>query len=708
MNVARSRKKMDLKTNLGTAIVCCWMWLGLVHSDGRVCLEANAESCEECIQAGQNCGWCSQAEFLRHGVLPMARCDDIESLKRRGCPMEHIENPKGSVRIISDKNLTGVENGKKVNSEDVSQIQTQKLIVKLRPGEPQTFSLQFQRAEDYPIDLYYLVDLSLSQQDDLENMKRLGIELERKLQKTTTDFRIGLGILQKNSCTAGEICGSQFSFKNVLSLTSDGARFNTLLNSQTFTASQNSSEDGTDAIMQAVVCGDTTGWRSVTKMLVYYTNTGLHFARDGKGSGLLPNDGKCHIDSQGVYTLNHHHDHPSISQLAQKLADNNIHLFFAVNEEFKDIYKMFHDSIPKSEVGILTPNSSDVIKLILDAYHALSFAVILENSSLPEGVTMHSTVYCNNNTVHTEEDSSKCSGIHTGDKVKFDIHITAKKCPKNEQEATIQLKPTGFNEKVEITLKFLCECECHKQEITKRPDCNEGNGKIECGVCKCNEGRIGRFCECNIDEIYREDMLASCRKDNASLVCSGNGDCICGECECKKRENPNEYISGKYCECDNFSCDRFNGLLCGGNGICHCGKCECLPTFTGSACHCSIDMDSCKSPNGRICNNKGICECGQCRCTEGFTGPTCEHCPTCSGVCTDLKDCVLCKAFKKGPKKEICDQCGFEVTLVDRPDELPQSLCRFMDPDIGNFCFSYFFNNQNVPEVHVVKIPVWC
>ena len=36
-------------------------------------------------------------------------------------------------------------------------------------------------------------------------------------------------------------------------------------------------------------------------------------------------------------------------------------------------------------------------------------------------------------------------------------------------------------------------------------------------------------------------------------------------------------MSGDYCECDNFSCDRYNGELCSGpdHGVCQCGKCVC-------------------------------------------------------------------------------------------------------------------------------------
>lgn len=58
-------------------------------------------------------------------------------------------------------------------------------------GQPQTFKLKFKRAEDYPIDLYYLMDLSYSMEDDLVNVKKLGTSLMEKMSKITSDFRIG-------------------------------------------------------------------------------------------------------------------------------------------------------------------------------------------------------------------------------------------------------------------------------------------------------------------------------------------------------------------------------------------------------------------------------------------------------------------------------------------------------------------------------------
>lgn len=51
--------------------------------------------------------------------------------------------------------------------------------------------MKFRRALGYPIDLYYLMDLSYSMLDDLEKVKKLGGELLRALESTTPSRRIG-------------------------------------------------------------------------------------------------------------------------------------------------------------------------------------------------------------------------------------------------------------------------------------------------------------------------------------------------------------------------------------------------------------------------------------------------------------------------------------------------------------------------------------
>lgn len=57
---------------------------------------------------------------------------------------------------------------------------------------------------------------------------------------------------------------------------------------------------------------DQIGWRNVTRLLVFSTDAGFHFAGDGKLGGIvLPNDGKCHLENN-VYTMSHYYVSSSI------------------------------------------------------------------------------------------------------------------------------------------------------------------------------------------------------------------------------------------------------------------------------------------------------------------------------------------------------------------------------------------------------------
>ncbi|KAM6900663.1 integrin beta-1a isoform 1-T1 [Xenentodon cancila] len=726
---------MDLKLILMTTLLGVFYYCN-AQKDGNECISANAKYCGECIQAGAKCGWCKDPNFLKQGETVSARCDELQSLIKRGCNEGMIENPHGAKKVLKNKAVTNrkklAEQArlKKLKPEEITQVQPQKLSLTLRSGEPQSFDLKFKRAEDYPIDLYYLMDLSYSMKDDLENVKNLGTSLMLEMSKITSDFRIGFGsFVEKtvmpyisttpakllNPCTGDQNCTSPFSYKNVLKLTSDGKLFNTLVGQQHISGNLDSPEGGFDAIMQVAVCGEQIGWRNVTRLLVFSTDAGFHFAGDGKLGGIvLPNDGKCHLENN-IYTMSHYYDYPSIAHLVQKLSDNNIQTIFAVTEEFQPVYQELKNLIPKSAVGTLSANSSNVINLIIDAYNSLSSEVILENSKLPEGVTIAYTSHCKNGVVSDGENGRKCSNISIGDEVRFSISITSKGCPKDGKSETIKIKPLGFTEEVEVTLNFICECECHKEGIKNSPDCHFGNGTFECGACKCNEGRVGRQCECSSNEVATEDMDRTCRKDNGTDICSNNGECVCGTCECKKRDNPEERYSGQYCECDNFNCDRSGNKLCGGHGRCDCRVCICDPMWTGSACDCSLDNRTCIASNGQICNGRGTCECGTCKCTDPkFQGPTCEACPTCPGVCIEHKECVECLAFGTGEKKDKCEEaCStFKVIKVKDRDKLPQPNdanypvmhCKERDANDCWFYYTYAVNNTE-KEVHVVEKP---
>ena len=78
------------------------------------------------------------------------------------------------------------------------------------------------------------------------------------------------------------------------------------------------------------------------------------------------------------------------------------------------------------------------------------------------------------------------------------------------------------------------------------------------------------------------------------------------------------------------------------------------------------------------------------------------------------RDCVQCKAFNKGEKKERCDEeCShFNVVLVDQREKLPQpgqydalTHCKEKDIDDCWFYYTYSVDSSNKAVVHVVKTP---
>lgn len=53
--------------------------------------------------------------------------------------------------------------------------------------------LNYSQAEDYPVDLYYLMDLSSSMSDDKAKLSKLGNLLAETMVEITTNFRLGFG-----------------------------------------------------------------------------------------------------------------------------------------------------------------------------------------------------------------------------------------------------------------------------------------------------------------------------------------------------------------------------------------------------------------------------------------------------------------------------------------------------------------------------------
>ncbi|XP_026534756.1 integrin beta-2 [Notechis scutatus] len=512
------------------------------------CTKYNVKTCQDCIESGPGCAWCKKRNFTKIGEPDSARCNTKQQLLEKGCD-GNIIFPESFVHPVSSD-----------QSNTKKQIYPEEVRLHLRPEQPAVFNVTFQRGEDYPIDLYYLMDLSFSMDDDLQIVKKLGGDLLKALQSITKRARIGFGAFVdktvlpfvnthpeklQNPCPTKETkCQPPFAFRHVLSLTDDIQSFQEEVGKQHISGNLDAPEGGLDAMMQAAVCEKKIGWKNVTRLLVYTTDDGFHFAGDGKlGAILTPFDGQCHLE------------------------DN--------------MYKKSNEYIT------------------------------------------------------------------------FQVQITATSCVENQ---TLTLQPLGFTDFTTVRIHSRCNCECD-EELPNKSDCN-GQGNINCGICRCNAGYVGKNCNCKTGGKTSKELEKSCRKDNSSVICSGLGDCVCGQCICHTMADNQKHIYGSFCECDNINCELHDGKVCGGKGrgTCDCGKCKCDAKYDGTACQCLASTKKCRNQNGNVCSLRGQCQCNTCKCNGRYQPPFCEECPGCPSPCDRYISCVECRAFGTGPFEKNCSE----------------------------------------------------
>ncbi|XP_061782237.1 integrin beta-2 isoform X2 [Nerophis lumbriciformis] len=642
---------------------------------------------------------CQATNFTKAGEQEAARCETQAKLRERGCREEEIIYPASVQQIVKAESLSN-----SFNMQEPVQLSPQKISLKLRPGLPTTFSVSFKRVEGYPVDLYYLMDLSFSMRDDLENVKGLGKDLLAALNKITQHAQIGFGAFvdktvlpytntNKNKlqkpCDENYECQASFGYRHVLSMTPRSDEFRNVVTAQSISGNLDSPEGSLDAMMQAAVCGSKIGWRnSSTRLLVLATDDGFHMAGDGKLAGILePNDEQCHM-TNNLYTKTNLMDYPSVGQLAMQLEENNILPIFAVTKDVENMYKQLSKMIPKSEVGVLSHDSNNVVQLIESAYNRLSSKVTLTHDNLPENVRVVYTPRCED--ARQEGDNKGvCDNVLVGQKISFDVTVTADACINNK---SFSIRPLGIKDTLTVELSTNCECQCKNPSESEHPHCG-GKGRISCGICSCSQGFVGQFCECSIRNKDEPTQRSSCQREKG-IDCEGRGDCVCGRCQCHTTASGSSY-HGDFCECDDEHCEKFQNRLCGGNGRCNCGQCECYPGFDGSACQCTVSEEGCRTLNNTICYGRGICKCNRCECKDGYQRPHCQTCLGCPDPCQIKLNCIECLGFDSGPFKKNCSLVCGESVLHDMVDQFTFSSKQCKEKDVEG-CWIKFKLDQLV------------
>ncbi|CAH4035475.1 unnamed protein product [Pieris brassicae] len=648
-----------------------------------VCIEH--EECGPCLSAASHCRWCADPYY----PTTAPRCNDDESLVAFGCGQGTIERPEKPVwEVVENSSLQDVLPDGLV----AVQLQPQRIKLSLKARETKKIKFQYRPAKNYPLDLYYLMDLTWSMKDDKKTLVSLRDDLPEMLKNLTDNFRLGFGSFAEkpimpfisvdsgrraNPCTVEEeACEPTYSYKHHLSLTNQVNDFIESVNSSSVTANLDNAEAQLDALVQAITCGNRIGWSLHSRKIIILLSDGLlHTAGDGKlGGASLKNDETCHLDENGYYAEADKYDYPSIAQVYRLLDKYKVNVIFAVTESVKDHYDSLHQLLSDfTYIAKLESDSSNILKLVKMGYEDIVSVVNFEDDDLgPVKVKYFTDCGVKGGSLI---ETHRCTGVEYGMTLNFEAHVTLDSCSefkKTQQIINISESQLG-QDTLTLEVNIQCGCSCESDLIKDMSLSCPTHSHLVCGVCQCNKGWSGPKCDCSIeDEAASAALLSQCREPNSTrlLTCSGAGDCLCGKCECDRG------FSGKYCQCKDCEISRLNGMECGGvdHGVCVCGLCACEAGWTGEACDCTEDVDACIPPGEEeICSGHGDCVCGRCECAstiEGmrYTGPFCETCATCENpLCANAELCVLCNLNNNC--NETCSIGGLNYTVSQRLDE---------------------------------------
>ncbi|XP_037549541.1 integrin beta-8 [Nematolebias whitei] len=441
---------------LGVLLLCCAVARALCAeassaAGAGACWSPGVTSCADCLRRGPQCSWCFKEDFL-HGAGLSHRCDLPENLRRRGCELEFMEQSEVKVEVGATLSST------QVSPQDIS--------ITLRPGSEASFTVAVKQLERYPVDLYYLVDVSASMQENLNHLKTVGVALSLRMTAHTSDLWLGFGSFVdkpvspyinvhpskiNNPCSDYEIhCRPAHGFHHVLSMTGNMSEFTRVIKRQRISGNMDTPEGGLDAMLQAAVCQNAVGWRPEAKrLLLLMTDQPSHLALDSRLGGIVvPHDGRCHLENN-VYTGSTRMDHPSLGQLSDKLLENHIYSVFAVEKLQYQWYEELVRLLPGSHLGKLGLfQGPNLIDLVVDAYKRLLSEVAVSVSVEDEAVSRYWVSVFPLCPHGSTAKGRSCSGVQPGQTVNTNPHrhyTTRKTVECNHSQRLLQKEAEDSN-----------------------------------------------------------------------------------------------------------------------------------------------------------------------------------------------------------------------------------------------------------------------
>ncbi|XP_013181029.1 PREDICTED: integrin beta-PS-like [Papilio xuthus] len=646
----------------------------------------NHKSCDICIRDSNNCVWCAEDNWKGY------RCKSV--FTEDWCPNNRI-NPTSSIIVIEDKSFSS-DLGKTV------QIRPQQYNVDLRIGQKINFDFSYDAAKNYPVDIYFLIDVSNSMYEIKRRVADQSKRIFMTLSNLTNNVYLGLGtFVEKNVLPfTSEINSNEtaYSFRHQVKLTESYDNFKTVLSKTPLRKNYDEPESALDALAQVMACKEEIGWRTQSrKIVVLLTDASYHVAGDGKAGGIIkPYDGKCYTKN-GVYLNEAKMDYPSVGIINKLARDEQIIVVFAVESKVQNRYTKLSHALRHS--FSTTYDSSDMDEILKNIYEEITQKIKLEvKSEYIKKLDITFKPDC-----FTSEEN-ECN-VKKGEQINFTGTIKLlDQVP--SRKFTIDVLIGGIKEKLTLNMNVINKCNC--PTVENSTDCSSF-GNRRCGICECYPGRYGGECECTATSTGRRSDNTTCIAPGDTNTCSGHGFCHCGTCNCRDGYN------GRFCECNVNSCKMdASGAPCSGHGLCVCGVCTCTSAdWIGSDCSCYKPNTPCLV-DGKVCNNRGNCECGSCTCqalevwdARWYQDKRCSiiPCADCHNrQCDLLRSCARC--HHTGGE---CSQCHSKIrinvthTLNDyNINDTNWNICYF---DTKNMCYSRFMyrydNNDYSIEIVV-------
>ena len=221
-------------------------WVGLfpsIQAQNPCSLQV---TCDGCLVADFDCVWCADMTL---SVNTTNRC----ILRSDATDCNDVQDRKGNLTLVEDAPF----------SQQI-QIRPQRIRAVLRPGESITFTATVKPAPNFPLDLYYLMDLSHSMRDDLNNLRGLSAEIANSIRSISNDSQLGFGSFVDKPVSpyiettperlehpcSDRNCVPAYSYYHILNLTTDTERFRTLIEGTMISGNVDIPEGGMDALLQ--------------------------------------------------------------------------------------------------------------------------------------------------------------------------------------------------------------------------------------------------------------------------------------------------------------------------------------------------------------------------------------------------------------------------------------------------------------------------